>query len=288
MTHHDLAAAARAIGQDQPRYRDMLEALARVWGVTESSSARPRLPTGLDEHRELKAREGLPLLERAALPFDDRISPGLFREVIRATLTPDHPQAEGLQKLLDLAVDDDSLINDLLRAWLAEDAAVMEDLAGRCDLPPAVLTFLARMTLRPSLAALRDGLRQKLDGLEWDEGHCPLCGGPCDLARLTADDGARILHCALCGHAWEFERLACPFCGGRDPGSISFFTTGENGYRVDYCENCHGYVKTVDQRELQAEWPWEILEVITWHLDRLAERRGLKLRPRPDAESRMS
>ncbi len=288
MTDHDLAAAARAIGQDQPQYRDILAALARVWAVTESSPARPPLPTGLDAHRDLKGREGLPLLARAELPFDEQASPALFRAVTRATLTPEHPQAEGLHRLLDLIAADDALINDLLRAWLAEDATLLEDLAGRCDLPPAVLTFLARMTLRPSLAALREGLRSELDQLEWYEGHCPLCGGPCDLARLSADNGARTLHCALCGHAWEFERLACPYCGDREPSGMPFFTSDETGYRVDYCEHCRGYVKTVDQRELQAEWPWEILEVVTWHLDRLAERRGLKIRPRPDAETRLT
>ncbi len=287
MTDHDLPATARALGQAQPQYRDLLEALARVWAVTESVSAHPEIPA-VDEHLEIKAREGLPLLSRADLPFDEQVSPGLFREVIRATLTPDHPQAQGLQKLLDLTAGDDARINRVLRAWLAEDAAALEDLAGRCGLPPAVLTFLARMTLRPSLAALRAGLQPELDDLEWFEGHCPLCGSVGDLARLSADNGARILHCVLCGHSWEFERLACPFCGSRDPGGISFFTTGETGYRVDYCEDCHGYVKTVDQRQLEEEWPWEVLEVVTWHLDRLAERRGLKLKRRPEAEKRMS
>jgi FdhE protein len=287
MTDHDLPATARAIGQAQPPYRDLLEALARVWAVTEAAAAHPEIPAE-QEHQELKAREGLPLLARADLPFDASLSPGLFREVIRATLTPDHPQAPGLRKLLDLTSSDDARINELLRSFLAEDKAALEDLAGQCDLPPAVLTFLARMTLRPSFYALREGLRDRLDSLDWSEGYCPLCGGGSDVARLAADNGARILHCALCGHSWEFERLACPFCGGRDPGDISFFTTGETGYRVDYCESCHGYVKTVDQRQLAEEWPWEIVEVVTWHLDSLAERRGLKLKRRPETATGMS
>ena len=283
-SNSDLVAAAKKWARIRPEYADILAAMCRVWEVTEVARAEVELPPGLDQHQALKADQGLPLVSRSQLPFDRHSAPDLFRRILAAVSHPDHPELGGLEELGRLVRDDDEAVCGLIEAFLAENAVSIKGLADRCGLSPAVLTFLARMTLRPSLGQLRQKLADRIEALDWSEGYCPLCGGPPDLAQLVGDGGARSLHCALCGQVWDFDRLVCPLCGQSDPGGISYFvaqdeTETEKGLRVDYCQKCRSYIKTIDRREMTEPWPFEVVEVGTWHLDKLAKRRGLKTAP---------
>lgn len=56
----------------------------------------------------------------------------------------------------------------------------------------------------------------------------------------------------------------------------------KEAYRVDLCDNCMQYIKTVDSRKLGYE-PYLVLEDITTiHLDFLASEKGYK-RPAPSS-----
>ena len=291
MSKLDLVSAAKRWAEIRPEYEDILGALARVWEVTEDASVSLDIPPGLDEHRRLKLEEGLPLLSRSELPYDETSAPGLFKRVLSALIRPDHPDLEALENLARLAEEDDEPIHGLLRAFLAEDGSYIEELAGRCLMRPEALTFLAKVTLKPSLEYLRQKLADRIEDSDWHEGLCPLCGVAPDMAKLEGEGGAKSLHCALCGQVWSFDRLACPHCDRSDPGIISYFKADEEkeeGLRVDYCSKCNSYVKTIDRRVIAEDWPWEVLYVWTWHLDRLATRRGLKAAPQRTAGGKLS
>jgi FdhE protein len=86
----------------------------------------------------------------------------------------------------------------------------------------------------------------KLDGTP---STCPLCGSrPIVGVLRTEGDGAKkSLICMLCSHEWAFRRIYCPACGEEREPQMGFYSAPEIAHvRVDVCDSCHHYVKTVD------------------------------------------
>ena len=95
------------------------------------------------------------------------------------------------------------------------------------------------------------------------------------MAKLRRDDGKRILECSLCNTNWPFMRVKCPFCYNDDKDSLRFFFVDEKSpYRVDVCDTCKRYIKTIDERKLpkNQEVVMVVEDIATSYLDILAEK----------------
>jgi len=78
---------------------------------------------------------------------------------------------------------------------------------------------------------------------------CPLCGNKPQAGALRpeGDGGKRSLICALCALEWEYRRIVCPACGEEDVRKLAVYTAEELSHvRVEACDTCHTYIKTVD------------------------------------------
>ncbi len=78
---------------------------------------------------------------------------------------------------------------------------------------------------------------------------CPFCGSKPQLAVLRPEgDGAkRFLLCSLCGTEWVFRRVLCPNCAEENKDHLPIFMAREFDYvRVDACDTCHTYIKSID------------------------------------------
>ena len=132
--------------------------------------------------------------------------------------------------------------------------------------------YLSRALLRPYVEVLAR-LRMAPDRLH-RPGHCPFCGGPpwiaarrggsgrtevspqleerarIHFARAKDADGEtarRLLGCALCGGEWPLGRILCPCCGEGDPVKLpSFQSDSHPTVRIEACESCRRYVKSID------------------------------------------
>ena len=64
-------------------------------------------------------------------------------------------------------------------------------------------------------------------------------------------EGARrLLACALCGGEWPFARILCPSCFETDPVKLpSFSAPPHSRVRIEACETCRRYVKSIDLSE---------------------------------------
>ena len=122
----------------------------------------------------------------------------------------------------------------------------------------------------------------------WDRGYCPVCGSWPALAELVGAEKRRVLRCGRCGTWWSWLVLLCPYCGNDDHRSLGTLipedvrltpaspASGESRSkeRIDVCERCHGYVKSiatfhsVPTSRLAAE------DAATVHLDVGARERG--------------
>lgn len=125
----------------------------------------------------------------------------------------------------------------------------MAALGQQLGLDGHLAAFLAPGSLRPALETYFQTVRALPDGV-WMRGTCPWCGGFPGYGDLI-EDGRRRLSCPLCGGSWIAPRLRCPFCeawNSRDLVRLVAEDT-EEGYFVEACRACGGYLKGVDRRE---------------------------------------
>ena len=106
--------------------------------------------------------------------------------------------------------------------------------------------FFARVLLQPYAEHL--ALRGAVD-LEHTAATCPFCSARPVAAVLRGEgDGAkRWLLCSLCSTEWPFLRVLCPNCGEREKDSLPIYAAPDFDHvRVEACERCRTYVKSVD------------------------------------------
>jgi formate dehydrogenase accessory protein FdhE len=109
---------------------------------------------------------------------------------------------------------------------------------------------------------------------------CPRCGGASQLSILggagsPADDGGgRQLLCAACLTAWPFRRVLCPACGEEDEKKLGYFRTAAFEHvRIDACDTCRRYLKSIDLGQLGLAVPL-VDEVAAAPLDLWAREHG--------------
>lgn len=111
---------------------------------------------------------------------------------------------------------------------------------------PAEYEFFANALLQPFAEYLAE---KNISATEASPPLCPFCGSKPQLAILRPEgDGAkRFLLCSLCGTEWFFRRVLCPNCAEENKEHLPVFIAKEFDYvRVDACDTCHTYIKSID------------------------------------------
>ena len=115
-------------------------------------------------------------------------------------------------------------------------------------------------------------------------GRCPACGAPPSISfrksMASSDGAARFLGCGLCGTEWQTNRVRCPSCGETDPQKLPGWQSETHpAARVEACETCQRYVKSVDLT-LDARAVPEVDELRSLSMDLWAVERGyVRLEP---------
>jgi formate dehydrogenase accessory protein FdhE len=106
---------------------------------------------------------------------------------------------------------------------------------------------LAWIFLQPYAEYLAD--HRKVANVDGTPSTCPLCGGKPAVGVLRSEgDGAKkSLICMLCAHEWAFRRIYCPACGEEREPQMAYYSAPEIAHvRVDVCDTCHTYLKSID------------------------------------------
>jgi FdhE protein len=231
------------------------------------------------EWKELLAKEGFSLLQKQDFPIDIETSVALFETLCQIAKTA-NPHMAGQVRIIKEVIDNKRIdLKKLLKEGVGEQK--IEKIADESGLDKKVFSFLIRNCSKPSIKAGMEQLRGELDPETWLKGYCPMCGSLPSLSLLKEEVGKRYLFCSFCGYQWRIDRLFCPFCENKDQESLHYFYgEGEETHRIDFCDKCHQYIKTIDYRNLQESDP--VLEdLATLHLDILAKQKGYK-RPTPN------
>jgi hypothetical protein len=105
---------------------------------------------------------------------------------------------------------------------------------------------------------------------------CPLCGAKpiVGVLRSEGDGAKKSLICMLCAHEWTFRRIYCPACGEQREPQMAFYSAPEIAHvRVDVCDTCHTYLKSVDLTKTGLAVP-VVDELATIPLDLWAREHG--------------
>ncbi|MGA8554991.1 MAG: formate dehydrogenase accessory protein FdhE [Candidatus Acidiferrales bacterium] len=111
----------------------------------------------------------------------------------------------------------------------------------------AVDPLLAWIFLQPYAEYLAD--HREPVSLDGTPSTCPLCGGKplVGVLRSEGDGAKKSLICMLCAHEWNFRRIYCPACGEEREPQMAFYSAKEIAHvRVDVCDTCHTYLKSID------------------------------------------
>ena len=226
------------------------------------------------EWKDLLAKEGFSLIQKEDFQLDIESSMKLFQSFSQIGKTSNPHMAEQVEKINE-AIDSKKIdLKKLLKMGANEKK--IEQVAAEFELDKKVFAFLVWNSIKPSIEAGMEQLRSELDPETWLKEYCPICGSLPSLSLLKEEGGKRYLLCSHCGYQWRIDRLFCPFCNNREQKSLQYFCgEGEEAYRIDLCDKCRQYIKTVDYRNLEESDP--VLEdLATLHLDILASQKGYK------------
>ncbi|MBN1497989.1 MAG: formate dehydrogenase accessory protein FdhE [Spirochaetes bacterium] len=270
ITSDYISKAVDQVKKIKPDYRLMLDLYERIFIAQENSRKTIRMQeyTISDEVLSVKLKEKFPLVEVSEFIIDIESAGELFSAICEILLTAEGDMSESVKKIID-AVDNGTLATEnLIPAFLREDEAFFNSIEKDHNIDRRVLGFVIFSCMKPSLAMFSEMMEKYLDkDNEWDKGYCPVCGSMPELS-IFEDNGKRSLLCGFCGHQWPSKRVYCSFCENTDHETLRYFEIdNEEEYRVDVCEKCKRYIKTVDKKKTSRTMYLPLESIATPYID---------------------
>lgn len=144
--------------------------------------------------------------------------------------------------------------------------------AGPSDL--GLWRFAALAFLRPCVEYLAD--RAAIPPPDVRRPVCTFCGSKplAGVLRPEGDGAKRSLVCSFCSTEWDYLRIGCPACQEcRDERLCVYVASQFEHVRVEACETCRRYIKTVDLTKNGLAIP-EVDELAAIPLTLWADERG--------------
>ncbi len=278
-TAEQIKKAVRDIKALRPAYEGILAFYEKLFLAQEATESHIRLqPIEIPgDLLAVKRKEGFPLIARKDFRVDIKASEALLREICQLACEANEVLTHAGVKLMD-ALDKGTVdAPTLLSKTLSEDDIYFDETAKSLEIDKEVLLFMAHGSIRPSLSLCAEQLATYIDkNTLWEKGYCPVCGSPPAISILRGE-GERFLFCSFCDHEWHSQRIYCPFCENKDQKTLHyFFSEEEEEYRVDVCDQCRKYIKTIDTRKIKRPVYPFVEQVTTLHLDMLAQNQGLQ------------
>lgn len=256
-----------------PHYGELLDILGEILILREEYRRKmKKLIFPIDEElMEKKISGGFPLIDFSAGTFDLTEPKEYFTALLEiAEKRAPGETKEVLHMIQNGTFNFEKMISDSFNSIQDDDIAeeIDDDVIDLVDL------FLEE-SLRPALEKVVEKYGKNIAKSGWAEGYCPICGKEPKIGEIREEEGRRFLFCTQCGFEWGFMCIKCPFCGNEEQQTLAYFSIeGEEKYRVDVCNECKRYIKTVDFRETKEEANLDVEDIATLHLDMLANDEG--------------
>ena len=219
--------------------------------------------------------KGLSFLEKE----DIKVKEDLFKKIIKKVSVLIHKKKkEAIPEKVDFSAiipDHHNLLEGLL-----ENGLILEDIAKKMNMEYSLFYFLVNSSFSPFISRYAHMVLEKINRENWLKGYCPVCGARPFIGKLEEETGRKWLLCSLCYSEWPFKRLACPYCENEDQESLRFFfdekSDSQGAHRIDVCDKCKGYIKTIDIRKLGNKVNLFVENLATLELDIVAGKEGFK------------
>ena len=251
-TADEISRSVEEIIRKRPDYSGMLSLYEKIFIAQEECKSGIKLNefTIPDNILSLKMKEKLPLVDISQFVIDTDSSKKLFKKICTILSDSETGLSGSLDRLADL-IDDKKLdLDELFTAILRGDDSFFYGIEEKYNIDKKLLGFILYNSIKPSVSLFSRRITEKLPvDAEWEKGYCPVCGSLPEFS-LFGENGKRFLICGFCNHKWRSKRVYCPFCENTDHNSLHYFDfEDEEEYRVDVCDNCRKYIKTIDTKK---------------------------------------
>lgn len=224
-----------------------------------------------------KLARGVPVLAGEPIPVPTAIlKPALIGLCEALSLGGAGEAADHIQALITEGRLD---AGSLFGASLARDQNAIRSGATHRGVSPDLLWLVGELAVSPFAHALQHALFAADEPAlaaalaAWSHGYCPACGLWPALAEVASS--RRILRCSFCAAAWEPDVYACIYCGEDGERFVTAAPDVERkNRRVEVCNGCGSYLKTVDVPALSPFPLLAIADLETMDLDVAAMEQG--------------
>lgn len=248
-----ISKAVDEVRQIKPDYAPMLDLYEKVFIKQENSVPSIHLKNFKisDEALSLKWKEKFPLMEISQFVLDQGVSEALFKEICQILASQDNELSQAVVRLIDMVDTQELKLDELFAAFIREDESFFDRIEDELDVSKEILGFISYNSVKPSLSVYSRMASEYLDKEHaWDKGYCPICGSKPEIS-IFGDNGQRSFICSFCTHQWQSKRIYCPFCENTDHDTLHYFSIeNEEEYRVDVCDKCNRYIKTIDTKKI--------------------------------------
>ncbi len=278
LTSDQVKKAVAVVQKQRPAYTELLDFYGQIFTAQEDSKSLIKIdPLQIPEHiLSVKIPEHLPLINISDFIIDTEASGLLLKKICSIAQEANKDMAVSAKALIH-AVDTGKIdVKSLFSNLLGGNDLFFDNLSKEFEIRKNILAFITYTSIFPCLSLCAEQVSTYLNKDEkWEKGYCPVCGSLPSLSMLR--DEGRFLFCGFCWHEWAVQRIYCPFCDNSDSRTLHYFyTEQEKDYRVDICDKCKKYIKTVVTRETERIIYPPLEQVSTLHLDIMAKEKGLE------------
>jgi len=217
-----------------------------------------------------RSSNGLPLLKAEDVSIDRILLNGLLVNLCRIV---QKRRGDAIPADFEVAFLSDQ--ESLLVKGVIENGAILQEMAVEAKIEYDVFQLLAEQAVSPFISRFAEELAERVDQSKWLRGYCPICGKEPIMSKLEQEIGKRWLFCSFCHTEWLFKRLVCPFCENDNQESLRyFFVENDEAHRVDVCDRCKRYIKTLDSRQMNSGINLFVENLSSLALDIVAEKEG--------------
>jgi FdhE protein len=248
----NIRKAADEINKSKPEFTARINLYESISVEQEKAKGNLKLPEFKISREKLTVKqiEKFPVINISEFSLDYEVSEKLFMDICNTLTSNENEFSETAGKLSAIVKEKKIDLSRIFESFLNEDESFFDQIYEKEGIEKNILGFIVCNTLQPSLVSFSEKISRNLDKeIEWDRGYCPICGSMPGLSFFE-ENGKRFLMCGFCNHKWPSKRIYCPFCENSDHETLQYFEIdGEEEYRVDVCDKCKKYIKTIDTKK---------------------------------------
>ena len=229
-------------------------------------------PVAIDQAR---FRSGVPLIRQQDLLLPD----DPWKETAGRLIPALKEGFPGIREDMDRLQSGSEKLSGLVREYRNAFPDHAEEAIERwaLDLQMGVqgISLLLRHVTRIFMERRMQAVDEKIKGLEWKKGYCPVCGAFPTIALIEEKITRRWLHCSRCGHDWLFSRVICPCCENEAQQGMDFFYVETRVQESAFaCEKCNRYLITLNRISDLHDHDLDVSAIGLAHMDVIMQGRG--------------